>query len=100
MQGKVLIKSLIFLHFTDSPYLHNQVLDHPASFYHQAGQGGPGQIPVLTTFVPSLPRGNPFRVSVHTWDQPAPTRIMQSLMQPGDSVMYEVRIFIDGYFIA
>lgn len=85
---------------TDSPYLHNQVLDHPASHYHQAGQGGPGQIPVLTAFVPSLARGNPFRVSVHSWERPCPTRILESLMHSEDTVMYEVRIFIDGYCIS
>ncbi|KAL1958853.1 hypothetical protein VTO42DRAFT_3690 [Malbranchea cinnamomea] len=84
----------------DSPYLHSQLLDYPASLYQQVGQGGSAQIPVLTTFIPSLARGSPFRVSVHSWERPRPTRLLESMMQPEDTVMYEVRVFIDGTCIS
>lgn len=70
---------------------------NPGPYYSQSGvQGNPGQLPVLTCFLPSLPRDTPFRVSVHSWNRPRPTRVMEGLMQPEDSVMFEVRIFIDG----
>lgn len=81
----------------DSPYLQAQALLNPASLYSQNnGPGCPGQIPVLTSFIPSLPYNSAFRVSVHSWERPKPTRIMEGLMHPEDSVMYEVRIFVDG----
>jgi hypothetical protein len=77
------------------------VIDNTFPFHPQdGGQGGPGQLPLLTAFVPSLPRGNPFRVSVHSWDKPGITKITESLMQPDDVVMYEVRVFIDGHCIS
>ncbi|OAL70931.1 hypothetical protein A7D00_4593 [Trichophyton violaceum] len=81
----------------ESPYLQAQAVLNPGPYYSQSGvQGNPGQLPVLTCFLPSLPRDTPFRVSVHSWNRPRPTRIMEGLMQPEDSVMFEVRIFIDG----
>ncbi|KAI1914840.1 hypothetical protein LOZ61_001977 [Ophidiomyces ophidiicola] len=63
-------------------------------------QGNPGQVPVLTTFVPSVTQDTPFRVSVHSWERPRPTRILESVMQPDDAVMYEMRVFIDGYCVS
>ncbi|KAM5475765.1 hypothetical protein McanCB56680_008028 [Microsporum canis] len=81
----------------ESPYLQAQAVLNPGPYYNQNSvQGNPGQLPVLTCFVPSLPQNTPFRVSVHSWDRPRPTRVMEGLMQPDDSVMFEVRIFIDG----
>ena len=77
------------------------MLDRPPSFYQPTiGQGGPGQVAVLTSFVPSMSRGSAFRVSVHSWEPPSPTKILQGLMQPDDSVAYEVKVFIDGYCIS
>jgi hypothetical protein len=55
---------------------------------------------LLTTFVPSLPRGTPFKVSVHAWDKPGITKITERLMQPDDVPAYEVRVSIDGHLIA
>ncbi|KAK2740474.1 hypothetical protein FQN57_006101 [Myotisia sp. PD_48] len=83
---------------SESPYIQAQALLNPNSFL--ANNGFPGQIPVLTTFVPSLPCNSPFRVSVHSWKRPTPTRVMESLMQPEDSVVYEVRVFIDGICVS
>lgn len=81
----------------ESPYLQAQAVLNPGPYYNQSGvQGNPGQLPVLTCFLPSLPRDTPFRVSVHSWNRPRPTRVMEGLMQPEDLVMFEVRIFIDG----
>ncbi|EFR02892.1 hypothetical protein MGYG_05893 [Nannizzia gypsea CBS 118893] len=81
----------------ESPYLQAQAVLNPGPYYSQTGaQGNPGQLPVLTCFLPSLPRDAAFRVSIHSWTRPRPTRVMEGLMQPEDSVMFEVRIFIDG----
>ena len=58
------------------------------------------QLPALTAFIPSLSQNSPFRVSVHSWEKPRPTRMMESLMQPDDAVLYEVRVFIDGVCVS
>jgi len=82
----------------ESPYLHSPSLLNPSAYY--PGQSTVAQLPVLTTFIPSLPHNTAFRVSVHSWEKPRPSRTMESLMQPDDSVLYEVRIFIDGLCVA
>ncbi|KAJ9315484.1 hypothetical protein DTO271D3_4361 [Paecilomyces variotii] len=74
----------------ESPYLHFQ--DHsilsPGPFYSGHGNSGnAAQIPVLTTFIPSLPQNSPFRVSVHSWDRPRPSRRLEGFMQPEDVVL-------------
>ncbi|OJJ48089.1 hypothetical protein ASPZODRAFT_14243 [Penicilliopsis zonata CBS 506.65] len=82
----------------ESPYLHNPSIINPASYWLQ--HSNLGQLPVLTTFIPSLPHNTPFRVSIHSWEKPRPSRVMESLMQPDDSVFYETRVFIDGLCVA
>ncbi|OJD10742.1 hypothetical protein AJ78_08329 [Emergomyces pasteurianus Ep9510] len=87
---------------SESPFVHIDSLVHPCSSLLQSNyaQGIFGYTPILTTFVPSMPPNSPFRVSIHSWKGAAPTRMMESLMQPGDSVVFEMRLFIDGIFIA
>ncbi|EEH36475.2 hypothetical protein PAAG_06893 [Paracoccidioides lutzii Pb01] len=82
---------------TESPYMHIEPLIHPQAHY---AQGAVGYTPILTTFIPSMPRNSPFRVSVHSWQKPIPTRMMEGLMHPEDSVVFEIRAFIDGDFVA
>lgn len=82
----------------DSPYLHNAVfLGHHT---HHPEQGVFNQLPVLTTFIPSLPKDSPFQVSVHSWERPHPSVQIESNMEPEDVLLFEVRIFIDGVFAA
>lgn len=82
---------------TESPYLQAQAFTSPGLFFPVNGlYGGPGQVPVLTSFIPSLPPDSPFRVSIHSWEKPRPSRILESIMQPDDAVVYEARVFIDG----
>ncbi|KAK2879552.1 hypothetical protein FQN49_000772 [Arthroderma sp. PD_2] len=101
LSSSILLSTFSYIVLTawslESPYLQAQTILNPGPYYNQSSiQGTPGQMPVLTCFVPSLTRDTPFRVSVHSWDRPRPTRIMEGLMQPDDAVMFEVRIFIDG----
>ncbi|EAW10895.1 uncharacterized protein ACLA_065290 [Aspergillus clavatus NRRL 1] len=58
------------------------------------------QLPILATFIPSLPPNTPFRVSVHSWEKPRPSLLTESLMQPDDALLFEVRIFIDGLCVS
>lgn len=82
----------------ESPYLHSPSILNPAAYF--LPQGNLGQLAVLTTFVPSLPHNAPFRVSIHSWDMPRPSRLMESLMQPDDALLFEIRVFIDGICVS
>ncbi|THC88176.1 hypothetical protein EYZ11_012376 [Aspergillus tanneri] len=55
---------------------------------------------LLTTFIPSIPPNYSFRVSIHSWEKPRPSRLMSSLLQPDDALLFEIRIFIDGLCVA
>jgi len=83
----------------ESPYLkyHSPILSSNAPFSHP---GNVGQLPTLTTFIPSVPKDTPFKVSIHSWAKPQPSRLMESLMQPDDLLLFEARVFIDGDCVA
>lgn len=83
---------------TDSPYLQLPAVISPAQYY--PAQGNVGQVPVLTTFVPSMTKDSPFRVSIHSWEKPHPSRFIERLMLPEDMLMFEARVFIDGVLVA
>ena len=59
-----------------------------------------GLTPVLTTFVGSLKYGEPFRVSCHSWQRPAPSQRLLDSSGPNDTVMFEARVYIDGAQVA
>ncbi|KAH7364171.1 hypothetical protein BKA65DRAFT_572413 [Rhexocercosporidium sp. MPI-PUGE-AT-0058] len=70
-----------------------QVIQDPESHNLQLN---PLLLPTVTSFIPGLPAGAPFRVSVHCWQNPEVSRYCQSLKKPSDVVMFEARLFIDG----
>lgn len=84
----------------ESPYLYNPALVSPTSACHLPPPGSCALLPVLTTFIPSITPNAAFRVSIHNWDKPRPSRLMDSLLQPDESSLFEARIFIDGNFVA
>lgn len=57
-------------------------------------------MPVLTTFVASLVHNSAYRVSVHSWEKPRPSRATETLMGPDDSVMFEARVYVDGVCVS
>jgi hypothetical protein len=79
---------------TESPYLQSPDVLGLNAFYRT--QGTRGQIPILTSFIPSLQHNTPFRISIHNWDKPRPSRLIESIMQPDDVLLYEARVFVDG----
>lgn len=82
---------------TSSPYLQNQSIGGH-SYYPV--QGNYGQFPVLTSFVPSMNKDSPYRFSIHSWEKPRPSRLIEGMMQPDDLLMYEARVFVDGDCVA
>ncbi|KAE8548509.1 hypothetical protein EYB25_008887 [Talaromyces marneffei] len=80
----------------DSSYL-NVPYFTPQLLYSQRSLG---QLPILTSFIQSLPAQSPFRISIHSWEKPQPSRILESLMHPEDCVLFEVRIYTDNVCVA
>ncbi|KAI4140405.1 MAG: hypothetical protein LQ341_003849 [Variospora aurantia] len=56
------------------------------------------QLPIVTCFVPSLPHGCPFRVSLHSWSEPEVSRATQALTSPEDCIFLEARVLLDGVY--
>lgn len=62
-------------------------------------QNNPLLLPAVTSFVPSLPAGAPFRISIHSWQNPEISRYVQLLNKPSDLIIFEARLFIDGRIV-
>ncbi|KAL8729641.1 MAG: hypothetical protein Q9166_004590 [cf. Caloplaca sp. 2 TL-2023] len=56
------------------------------------------QLPIVTCFVPSLEYGCPFRVSLHSWQEPEASRGTLALTSPKDGVFFEARVLLDGVY--
>jgi hypothetical protein len=81
----------------ESPFLHSPTFTGVPF----ASCGPPvTQLPLLTSFVPSLFQNAPFRVSIHSWEKPKPSRMMESLVGPQDAILFEARVYIDGVLVA
>ncbi|KAJ9609010.1 hypothetical protein H2200_006781 [Cladophialophora chaetospira] len=57
-------------------------------------------VPILTSFVASLERGAPFRISIHSWDKPKPSQLLRSYKTPDELTMFEARVYMDGILVA
>ncbi|KAI9849984.1 MAG: hypothetical protein M1838_006210 [Thelocarpon superellum] len=60
----------------------------------------PIPLPTIVSFIPNLPKGFPFRISVHSWDNPRPSPGLESMMTKNDKVLFEARVTIDGRCVA
>lgn len=60
---------------------------------------GPSLLPTVTSFIPGLPEGAPFRISIHTWVKPEFSRYIRSIQKPGEILVYETRLYIDGKLV-
>jgi hypothetical protein len=43
-----------------------------------------------------LLQGEAFRISIHSWERPKPSKTLESLMQLDDNVVFEARVYLDG----
>ncbi|KAG5976923.1 hypothetical protein E4U55_007157 [Claviceps digitariae] len=57
-------------------------------------------LPTLCCFVPSLPSGSPFQVSIHSWTAPVVSQFAQTYSQYPENIKFEARLFIDGRPVA
>lgn len=86
----------MWLH-ADSPYISGPLAGPQNYISHQ---GNMSALPVLTTYIPGLLEGTPFRASIHSWDRPRPSRLMDSLMQSDDALLFQAQVYIDGVAVS
>lgn len=41
-------------------------------------------------------QGNEFRISIHSWERPTPSKALESLIHLDDTVVFEARVYLDG----
>ncbi|KJZ80068.1 hypothetical protein HIM_00782 [Hirsutella minnesotensis 3608] len=70
---------------------------HDAEFSHMHGTGG---LPTVCCFVPSLPTEKPFKISIHSWNDPPVSLYTKSYSKYTEAVKFEARLFIDGRLVA
>ena len=57
--------------------------------------------PTVTSFIPNLPLGHPFRVSLHSWEPPVATRATTAMaVNQNREVHFEARVLLDGICVA
>ena len=81
----------------DSPILHDPSLANVP--YANDGKSTT-LLPVLTSFVPSLLQDQVFRVSIHSWERPKPSGLIESLGRTSDAILFQARVYIDGILVA
>lgn len=57
-------------------------------------------LPTVCCFIPSLPSGTPFQVSIHSWSSPIVSQFTRCYSKYGDSANFEARVFVDGQLVA
>ena len=67
---------------------------------HKSNHESMHLVPILTCFIPSLERGAPFRISIHSWTKPKPSQLLLSYKTPNESTIFEARVYIDGVLVA
>lgn len=56
-------------------------------------------LPTVTSFIQALPAGEPFRISVHSWENPEPSRYAHNVTKQPDLIMFEARVLVDGRLV-
>ncbi|MCJ1320939.1 hypothetical protein MMC15_006280 [Xylographa vitiligo] len=84
----------------DSEFLSNDTLAAISGPSHVYEHVASPQVPIVACFLPNQTDGNPFRVSLHSWEHPNPSQALQVVTQHGKTICYEARVFIDGLCVA
>lgn len=81
--------------FPSGSEAHTPFKEFRTACYVEAAPNSNTQTPLLSTFVPSLPRGVAFQVSIHSW---VPTRPMIGALANGAKIdeAWEARVVVDG----
>ncbi|KAI9889736.1 MAG: hypothetical protein M1814_005035 [Vezdaea aestivalis] len=80
------------------------VIDHESTF-HKASLNPSSYVvdeivsertPMVTTHIASLKAGTPFKVSLHSWSTPGPSKALSSLLETEGDTLFELRLLLDG----
>ncbi|KAL1843464.1 hypothetical protein VTJ49DRAFT_1574 [Mycothermus thermophilus] len=82
------------------PFKEFKVACHVVPDLELAHIHGAVGIPVMTCFVPSLPPGAGFQISIHCWGEPSLSEFAQTYSKHTGLLKFEARIFIDGRQVA
>ncbi|KAK3689924.1 hypothetical protein B0T22DRAFT_182222 [Podospora appendiculata] len=82
------------------PFKEFKVACHVVPDVELAHSHGSIGMPVMTCFVPSLPAGTPFQISIHCWKNPEISQFTRTYSKHADLVKFEARIMIDGRLVA
>ncbi|KAI0424460.1 hypothetical protein F5Y09DRAFT_139426 [Xylaria sp. FL1042] len=70
---------------------------HDTEFAYTNGSFG---LPTMTCFMPGLPPGTPFNISLHSWKTPDVSQFTRSYSKHPELVKFEARVLIDGRLVA
>jgi hypothetical protein len=56
-------------------------------------------LPTVTSFIQAVHPGEPFRISVHAWENPEPSRHAYNIAKDPDLVIFEARVLVDGRLV-
>ncbi|KAJ4291392.1 hypothetical protein N0V88_005985 [Collariella sp. IMI 366227] len=82
------------------PFKEFKVACHVVPDVELAHIHGAAGLPVMTCFVPSLPPGTAFQISLHCWRRPDISQFTRSYSKHTELVKFEARILIDGRQVA
>ncbi|KAH7027257.1 uncharacterized protein B0I36DRAFT_432572 [Microdochium trichocladiopsis] len=91
---------LIFPRGSKTPVREFKTACHVVPDSESAYAHGSTGLPTLTCFIPSLPPGTAFSVSLHSWASPEISRFTKSFSEHPDSATFEARVLIDGRLVA
>ncbi|KAI1752017.1 hypothetical protein F4782DRAFT_547302 [Xylaria castorea] len=70
---------------------------HDPEFAYTNGSFG---LPTMTCFMPGLPPGTPFNISLHSWKTPDVSQFTRNYSKHPELVKFEARVLVDGRLIA
>ncbi|KAI1437652.1 hypothetical protein GGR50DRAFT_52416 [Xylaria sp. CBS 124048] len=70
---------------------------HDTEFAYTNGSFG---LPTMTCFMPGLPPGTPFNISLHSWKTPDISQYTRNYSKHPELVKLEARVLIDGRLVA
>ncbi|KAI2626352.1 hypothetical protein GGS21DRAFT_270265 [Xylaria nigripes] len=70
---------------------------HDSEFAYTNGSFG---LPTMTCFMPGLPPGIPFNISLHSWKTPDISQFARNYSKHPELVKFEARVLIDGRLVA
>lgn len=57
-------------------------------------------LPTMTCFMPNLPPGTPFNISLHSWKTPDISQFTRNYSKHPEVVKFEARVLVDGRLVA